>query len=84
MNLYIEQRVREESEYIIRTGATVRDAAKIFGVSRSTVHNDITKRCMLIDPSLQREVMKILLKNKRERAMRGGLVIKLKYQNKGE
>ena len=69
MKAYIEQRVREESEYIIRTGATVRDVAKIFGVSRSTVHNDITEKCMLIDPSLQKEVMKILLKNILENMM---------------
>ena len=76
----IAERVREESEYIIRTGATVRDVAKIFGVSRSTVHNDITEKCILIDPSLQKEVMKVLLKNKRERAMRGGEAIKKKLK----
>ena len=68
-------------EYIIKTGATVRAAAKVFSVSKSTVHKDISERLRKIDPPLYRAVKKIMDKNKSERHIRGGQATKEKYQN---
>lgn len=69
-------------EYICETGATVRAAAKVFGVSKSTVHKDVTERLSHDDPVLFREVKAVLEKNKSERHIRGGLATRKKY--KGE
>lgn len=69
-------------EYICETGATVRAAAKVFGVSKSTVHKDVTERLSHDDPVLYREVKAILEKNKSERHIRGGMATRKKY--KGE
>lgn len=69
-------------EYIIDTGATVRATAKVFKISKSTVHKDVTERLYHDDPRLYREVKKILEKNKQERHIRGGLATRRKY--KGE
>ncbi len=69
-------------EYICETGATVRAAAKVFGVSKSTVHKDVTERLKKDDPGLYREVKAVLEKNKSERHIRGGLATRKKY--KGE
>lgn len=66
-------------EYILDTGATVRAAAKVFKVSKSTVHKDVTERLKRENPRLYRQVKKVLEKNKRERHIRGGLATREKY-----
>lgn len=69
-------------EYIIDTGATVRAAAKVFKISKSTVHKDVTERLRHDNPMLYREVKRVLEKNKSERHIRGGMATRKKY--KGE
>ena len=69
-------------EYITETGATVRAAAKVFGVSKSTVHKDVTERLSRDDPVLFKQVKEVLEKNKSERHIRGGMATRKKY--KGE
>ena len=76
---YIEEREVEVACYIIETRATVRQAAKKFGVSKSTVHKDCAERLRMINPSLAMEVRKVLDVNKQERHIRGGLATKEKY-----
>ena len=77
---YMEERVIESATYIIEHNATVRQTAKQFGVSKSTVHKDVTERLEEINPSLALEVKRVLEKNKLERHLRGGMATKLKYQ----
>ena len=79
MKDYIEERAVEVAYYIIETKATVRQAAKKFGISKSTVHKDVTERLMQINPSLAREARKVLDINKSERHIRGGLATREKY-----
>ena len=79
MNLYIENRVLSIADYIIETGATVRAAARVFGVSKSTVHKDITERLRQINRNLGEQVAVILEQNKDERHIRGGMATKEKY-----
>lgn len=79
MNSIVEERVTELAEYIIKNGATVRAAAKEFGVSKSTVHMDVTERLKKTDPVLYSEVRKVLDLNKAERHIRGGMATKEKY-----
>ena len=79
MNLYIENRVLSIADYIIETGATVRAAARVFGVSKSTVHKDITERLRQINRNLGEQVAVILEQNKDERHMRGGMATREKY-----
>ncbi len=67
-------------EYITKTGATVRAAAKVFGVSKSTVHKDVTERLLREDPVLYKDVKKVLEKNKLERHIRGGMATRKKYK----
>lgn len=67
-------------EYIVDTGATVRAAAKVWGVSKSTVHKDVTERLMREDPILYKKVKTVLQKNKSERHIRGGLATRKKYK----
>lgn len=67
-------------EYILDTGATVRAAAKVFKVSKSTVHKDVTERLSHDNPQLYRQVKVILEKNKSERHIRGGMATKRKYK----
>ena len=69
----------EIGEYIIDKRATVRQTAKRFGVSKSTVHKDVTERLQQINPSLAAEARKILDLNKSERHIRGGLATREKY-----
>ena len=76
---YIEERAMEIGEYIIEKRATVRQTAKRFGVSKSTVHKDVTERLQQINPSLAVEARKILDLNKSERHIRGGLATWEKY-----
>lgn len=81
---YIEERAVEIAEYIIETKATVRQTAKKFGVSKSTVHKDCTERLKQINPSLASEARKVLDVNKQERHIRGGLATKEKYLHQHE
>ena len=76
---YIEERVLLIARYIIDNNATVRQAAKHFGISKSTVHKDITERLEQINPVLAQEARKVLNLNKSERHIRGGLATKEKY-----
>lgn len=80
MKRYIEERAVELAEYIIDKKVTVRAAAKMFGVSKSTVHKDITERLVKIDPVLANKARIILEANKAERHIRGGQATKRKYQ----
>lgn len=77
-----EERPRILGEYICETGATVRAAAKVFGVSKSTVHKDVTDRLSRENPELYKSVKRVLEKNKSERHIRGGMATRRKY--KGE
>ena len=81
MKGYIEERATEIARYIIDNNATVRQAAKHFGNSKSTVHKDVTERLMQVNPALAREARKILDVNKSERHIRGGFATKEKYQH---
>ena len=74
-----EERCENLAKYIIENETTVRDAAKIFGISKSTVHKDITEKLSKVNHSLYLEVEKILQKNKLERHLRGGEATKQKY-----
>lgn len=67
-------------QYIIDTNATVRETAKQYGVSKSTVHKDVTGRLEKVNPSLHKMVKTVLEKNKSERHIRGGQATKLKYE----
>ena len=67
-------------EYILDTGATVRAAAKVFKISKSTVHKDVTERLRHENPQLYKQVKKILEKNKQERHIRGGRATQAKYR----
>ena len=75
----IEERAVKLAHYIIETKETVRSTARIFGISKSTVHKDVSERLVKINPSLAKEVRKILDENKSERHIRGGMATKLKY-----
>lgn len=80
MEAYIENRVLETAAYIIETGATVRTAAKEFGVSKSTVHKDMTERLRHINRAMAKDVAAVLETNKEERHIRGGYATYLKYR----
>ena len=84
MKDYIEERAIEIANYIIEEKTTVRQAAKKFGVSKSTIHKDCTDRLRQINPALAREVRSILEINKQERHIRGGMATKEKYLHKHE
>ena len=74
----VEERAVELGEYIIESGATVRSAAKKFGVSKSTVHKDVSERLKSVNPQLYREVKTILEINKAQRHIRGGMATRKK------
>lgn len=76
MKDYIEERAIEIAEYIINEKATVRQTAKVFGVSKSTVHKDVTERLPKINPLIANQVKSILDRNKAERHIRGGKATK--------
>lgn len=82
MKVHIEERIIRLAEYIIKHNATVRETAKNFGVSKSTVHKDITERLKYLNEELARETRKILEQNKSERHIRGGMATKQKYNKK--
>lgn len=76
---YIEQRAVALANYIIENNATVRKAASVFHVSKSTVHKDVSERLFKINKNLAKKVHEILLENKAERHIRGGMATKKKY-----
>lgn len=75
-----DRRALRLGEYIVENDATVRTAAKAFGISKSTVHKDVTQRLKTVDRGLYREVKRVLDRNKAQRHIRGGLATKRKYQ----
>lgn len=79
MNYRIEERCKEVAEYVIKENATVRQAAKKFMISKSTVHKDIAERLQDVDVELFKEARKVLDNNKSERHIRGGAATKRKY-----
>ena len=82
MKDYIEERAMRIGVYIIENNATVRQTAKAFGVSKSTVHKDVTDRLAQLNPALAAAARKVLEVNKSERHIRGGMATKEKYLNK--
>ena len=82
--LSIEDRATLLAHYIIETKDTVRSTAKKFGVSKSTVHKDVSDRLLNINPVLAKQVREILDENKAERHLRGGMATKLKYLKEKE
>ena len=76
----VEERAVELGEYIIENKATVRKAAKKFGVSKSTVHKDVAQRLKYVAPPLYREVKNVLEANKAQRHIRGGMATRMKYK----
>lgn len=79
--LSIEERAIKVAQYIIETEDTVRGAAKKFGISKSSIHKDVSQRLLKINYPLAMEVRKVLDKNKAERHIRGGMATKLKYSH---
>ena len=77
----IEERAIHLAQYIIDSKDTVRGTAKKFGISKSTVHKDVSERLLEISPTLAYEVRKVLDENKAERHIRGGMATKLKYSH---
>lgn len=84
MREYIWKRVLEVSRYICQTKSTVRQAARVYGVSKSTVHKDVTERLPRLNPQLAAKVRKVLKQNKAERHLRGGEATRKKFEEKGD
>lgn len=84
MRDYIEERAEEIGQYIVESRATVRQTAKKFGVSKSTVHKDVTERLVKINPFLAARIRVVLDVNKAERHIRGGMATKEKYLHERE
>ncbi len=82
MRAYLIDRVIEEGNYMVATGATVRKTAKVFHLGKSTVHKDVTVNLKMVDYELYKKVQKILKTNLNERHVRGGLATKKMYANK--
>ena len=80
MHTNIEERACDIAVYIIENNTTVRKAAKHFGISKSTVHKDLTERLRTVNPALYSEVRQVLDLNKAERHIRGGMATKRKYK----
>ena len=76
----MEERACELAVYMIETGATVRAAAKEFGISKSTVHKDLSQRLKQYNQGLYLQVREVLDKNRQERHIRGGLATRRKYK----
>ena len=84
MKDYIEDRVIEIANYIIDNNSTVRAAAKVFHVSKSTVHKDLQERLLRVNRDLYKQCKRILDKNKAERHIRGGLATRRKYRGEAQ
>ena len=79
MKAYIEERVLGIAAYLLETGAAVRAAAGKFKISKSTVHKDVTERLVELNPSLAKQVRRVLQKNMEERHIRGGEATRQRY-----
>ena len=79
MNKNIVKRVVNEANYILKTGNTVRELAKIFNVSKSTVHKDLQERLLEINPMLHRNIIKVFEEHNKVRHLKGGAATKAKY-----
>ncbi len=84
MKDYIEERVLGVAKYIIDSKSTIRKTARAFGVSKSTIHKDMTERLPKINPLIAKEAKYILDLNKAERHIRGGKATKMKYSSENE
>ncbi len=82
MNTYGKERCEKLADYVIENGATVRKTAQYFGISKSTVHKDISQKLKYTNPRLYACVKTVLDVNKAERHLRGGEATRIKYQNK--
>ena len=80
MDNAIDARCLKIAEYIVKNSTTVRMAAKKFGISKSTVHKDVSVRLKTINPKLFEHVRRVLDLNKKERHIRGGIATKKKYK----
>ena len=76
-----KHRCERAAEYLVENNATIRATAQKFGISKSTIHKDLTERLEKINPQLFRKVKKVLSKNKAERHLRGGAATKMKYMS---
>ena len=74
-----KERCEVLAEYLVDNGATVRRVARRFGISKSTVHKDVTEKLKRVNPALARQVKEVLDQNKAERHLRGGQATKQKY-----
>ena len=77
-----DARERQIAVYMIETGGTVRSAAQKFGISKSTVHKDLSERLPQMDPALYRQIRALLDRNKSERHIRGGMATKAKFSRR--
>lgn len=80
MNDYLEERCVEIAKYMIENRSTVRQTAKVFGVSKSTVYKDVAERIFMVNPMLAKEVGEVLQTNKQMRHIRGGLTTRREYK----
>lgn len=80
----VEERAVELGAYIVENQTTVRDAAKKFGVSKSTVHTDVSQRLQALNPALYHEVRSVLDVNKAQRHIRGGIATREKYRGRDD
>lgn len=81
MKALVEERAVELGEYIVEHKSTVRATAKEFGISKSTVHSDVSGRLQKVNPALYKDVKKVLDDNKAQRHIRGGMATREKYLN---
>ena len=81
MKEYIERRVYQICDHILETGCTVRSAAEVFRISKSTVHKDLTERIAELNPEIAKQVKAVLDHNLSERHIRGGMATREKYLN---
>ena len=84
MNVLLQERVRKEADYMLTTGKTVREIAKYFQVSKSTVHKDLHERLQILDARLFEQVDEIMKYHLHIRHIRGGESTKKKYQKIGK
>lgn len=84
MKREISLRVTGAARHILDSGATVRQCAEKFGVSKTTIHKDVRERLPRLDPALFEQVSEVLEKNRRERHLRGGMATRRKYQARRE
>ena len=80
MKDYIRERVLEVSNYVLDTKSTIRKTAKVFGVSKSTIHKDVVERLPKINPQIAKATKEVLEFNKAERHIRGGNATQMKYK----